>query len=85
MEEMLPQLMEHNVISGPDDMHRITHGSPREKLNYLYTKLCRCKNGFQLFYRCLRESDHLGHKDAADKLEETGIILIHMCLIVVPT
>ena len=78
VEGMLPQLMEHNVISGRDDMHRITHGSPRENLNYLYTKLCGCKNGFQLFYQCLRESqsDRLGHRDAADKLEETGVLYI---------
>ena len=76
VEGMLPQLMEHNVISGRDDMHRITHGSPRENLNYLYSKLCGCKNGFQLFYQCLRESqgDYLGHRDAADKLEETGLL-----------
>jgi hypothetical protein len=72
VDRMLPQLMKHEVISGRDDMHRITHGSPHDKLNYLYSKLCGCKNGFQLFYRCLRESDHLGHRDAADKLEETA-------------
>ncbi|CAI8055814.1 hypothetical protein GBAR_LOCUS30441 [Geodia barretti] len=69
---MLPQLMKHKVISGPDDMYNIINGSPREKLHYLYSKLCGCKNGFQLFYQCLREDDHLGHRDAADKLEETA-------------
>ena len=74
VEGILPQLMKHKIISGPDDMHGVTTGSPCQKMNFLYSKLCSSRNGFQLFYRCLRESqdDHLGHRDAADKLEETG-------------
>ena len=76
---IVPQLMKHRIISGPDDVHRFTQGPPAQNMIELYTKLCRSKNGFQIFYRCLRQSqdDHLGHKDAADELEETGMAYIH--------
>ena len=71
---MVPQLMKHRIISGEDDLHRVTQGSPAQNVINLYSKLGRSKNGFQLFYRCLRESqdEHLGHKDAADVLKQTG-------------
>jgi DNA repair exonuclease SbcCD ATPase subunit len=71
---MVPQLMKHRIISGEDDVHRVTQGSPAQNVINLYSKLSRSKNGFQIFYRCLRESqdEHLGHKDAADVLKQTA-------------
>ena len=40
----------------------------------MYRKLTGMRDGFQLFYHCLRESQNRqsGHKDAADALEERG-------------
>ena len=80
VEAMVPQLMQYSIITTQDDIHVITHGLPSQRRNYLYSKLCGSKNGFQLFYRCLRESqsNQLGHKDAADKLEEIGILYMHV-------
>lgn len=72
---MVSQLLKHHIVNTRDDIHAVTHGQPSGKMNYVFSKLCGSKHGFQLFYRCLRESqsNHLGHKDAADKLEEIGI------------
>ena len=74
MKAMVPQLMKYRIISGPDDLHRVMQGLPTQNVMHLYSKLCGSKNGFQLFYRCLRESqdEHLGHEDAADVLKQTG-------------
>jgi hypothetical protein len=71
---MVPQLMKHRIISSPNDLHRVTQGSPAQNVMNLYSKLSGSQNGFKLFYRCLRESEgeHLGHKDAADVLKQTA-------------
>ena len=52
----------------------VCSGSPSERKNWLFSKLCGMKDGFQVFYCCLRESqsDHSGHRHAADTLEARG-------------
>ena len=49
-------------------------GTPGQRQAKLFTKLCGLKDGFQILYRCLRESqnDHMGHRSAADVLETRG-------------
>lgn len=71
---MLPELMQHGVINDVEDVYWATEGSPNQKKKFLYKRLCGRKDGFQLLYRCLRESQsrNLGHKDVADMLEEKG-------------
>jgi hypothetical protein len=74
VDAMQSQLMKHSVIHTPDDIGRLENCSPNQKRRFLYCKLCSIKNGFQLLYRCLRESQHthIGHKDAADVLERAA-------------
>ena len=68
--------MKYNIIQNQDDMFRISNGPPGDRRNYVYGKACNMRNGFPLLYKCLRESQdsHMGHKDAADVLEEHGML-----------
>lgn len=74
---MQPQLMKHGLIQTQDDIHSITNGTPSQRRTYVFNKAVGMKNGFQVLYRCLRESQEkqMGHKDAADVLEEKGVLL----------
>ena len=66
------QFMSHNVDS--DVFHRLPcriHFPDQFMIRYLFEELGDIHNGFQIFYRCLRETQDIpGHRILADGLEE---------------
>ena len=84
---MQGHLMKYGLLVTAQDMHNVGRDiPPRDKVEYLCGKAHGMKDGFHLLYLSIRESQdqHMGHRDAADELEECGkwwriCMGIHVC------
>lgn len=72
---MQGHLMKYGLLVTPQDMHYVGKDIPPwEKVEYVRSKAHGMKDGYHLLYLSIYESQdqHMGHKDAAEELEEYG-------------